>query len=197
MVGEEEREGVGGMGGERREMGWPFVPSVEDSVVTGHCVFMRRVTPPSPQGSLAEADKITLETAKMIKEDFLQQNGYTPYDRYCPFYKTVGMLNNIITFYTLSQQAVERTAQSDRKVTWALIKDSCAEELFQLSRMKYKVGGEGREGEGEGRGWKRRGGEGRGRKGEGRRGEGRGRRRPRGWCVCTPVVGVYVMPAVL
>lgn len=34
------------------------------------------------QGSLAEADKITLEVAKLIKDDFLQQNGYTPYDRY-------------------------------------------------------------------------------------------------------------------
>lgn len=90
------------------------------------------------KGSLAEADKITLETAKMIKEDFLQQNGYTPYDRYCPFYKTVGMLNNIITFYTLAQQAVERTAQSDRKITWALIRESVADELFLLSRMKYK-----------------------------------------------------------
>lgn len=34
------------------------------------------------QGSLAESDKITLEVAKLIKDDFLQQNGYTPYDRW-------------------------------------------------------------------------------------------------------------------
>jgi len=34
------------------------------------------------QASLAETDKITLEVAKLIKDDFLQQNGYTPYDRY-------------------------------------------------------------------------------------------------------------------
>lgn len=34
------------------------------------------------QGSLAESDKITLEVAKLIKDDYLQQNGYTPYDRY-------------------------------------------------------------------------------------------------------------------
>ena len=33
------------------------------------------------QGSLAESDKITLEVARLIKDDFLQQNGYTPYDR--------------------------------------------------------------------------------------------------------------------
>lgn len=34
------------------------------------------------QASLAETDKITLEIAKLIKDDFLQQNGYTPYDRW-------------------------------------------------------------------------------------------------------------------
>ena len=48
------------------------------------------------QGSLAESDKITLEVAKLLKDDFLQQNGYTPYDRFCPFYKSVGMLKNMM-----------------------------------------------------------------------------------------------------
>merc|ERR1712137_771417 len=38
------------------------------------------------KASLAETDKITLEVAKLLKDDFLQQNGYSPYDRYCPFY---------------------------------------------------------------------------------------------------------------
>ncbi len=33
------------------------------------------------QNALAETDKITLEVAKLIKDDFLQQNGYTSYDR--------------------------------------------------------------------------------------------------------------------
>lgn len=47
------------------------------------------------KASLAESDKITLEVAKIIKDDFLQQNGYSPYDRFCPFYKTVGMLKNM------------------------------------------------------------------------------------------------------
>lgn len=39
------------------------------------------------QASLAETDKITLEVAKLIKDDFLQQNGYTPYDRFISFHK--------------------------------------------------------------------------------------------------------------
>ena len=91
------------------------------------------------QGSLAESDKIVLEVAKLIKDDFLQQNSYTAYDRYCPFYKTVGMLTNIVAFYNLAQQAVEHTSQSDNKITWAVIKDNLADIILQLTRMKYKV----------------------------------------------------------
>ena len=89
------------------------------------------------KGSLAEADKITLEVAKLIKDDFLQQNSYTPYDRYCPFYKTVGMLNNIVAFYNLSQRAVEQTAQSENKITWATIKDQLSDYIHRLTRMKF------------------------------------------------------------
>ena len=28
-----------------------------------------------------------LETARFLKDDFLQQNSFTKYDKYCPFYK--------------------------------------------------------------------------------------------------------------
>lgn len=90
------------------------------------------------KGSLAEADKITLEVAKLIKDDFLQQNSYTPYDRYCPFYKTVGMLSNIVAFFNMAQQVVEHTSQSDNKITWAIIKDNLGDLISQLSRMKFK-----------------------------------------------------------
>merc|ERR1711916_195595 len=38
--------------------------------------------------SLGEGDKITLEVARIIRDDFLQQNAFTPYDAYCPFFKT-------------------------------------------------------------------------------------------------------------
>ena len=39
------------------------------------------------QDSLAEEDKIILETARFLKDDFLQQNSFTKFDKYCPFYK--------------------------------------------------------------------------------------------------------------
>lgn len=91
------------------------------------------------KASLAETDKITLEAAKLIKEDFLQQNSYTPYDRFCPFYKTSGMLRNMLAFYDLSKHAVESTAQSENRITWNTIREAMGDIMYQLSSMKFKV----------------------------------------------------------
>merc|ERR1711892_121073 len=90
------------------------------------------------KASLAETDKITLEVAKLLKDDFLQQNGYSSYDGYCPFYKTVGMLKNIVAFYDLARHSVESTAQSDHKITWNIIRESMSQIMYQLASMKFK-----------------------------------------------------------
>jgi len=90
------------------------------------------------KASLAETDKITLEVAKLLKDDFLQQNGYSPYDKYCPFYKTVGMLRNIVAFYDLARHSVETTSQSENKITWNVIREAMGNILYQLSSMKFK-----------------------------------------------------------
>lgn len=50
------------------------------------------------------------------------------------------MLSNIVGFYDLSQRAVEQTAQSDNKITWATIKDQLADYIHRLTRMKFMVG---------------------------------------------------------
>ncbi|XP_065607631.1 V-type proton ATPase catalytic subunit A-like [Cyrtonyx montezumae] len=89
------------------------------------------------KASLAEADKVTLEVAKLLKDDFLQQNGYSSYDRFCPFYKTVGMLHNFITFYELARHAVEATGAGERCVTWATIRENLGDILYRLSAMKF------------------------------------------------------------
>ncbi len=53
---------------------------------------------------MAESDKITLETARFLKDDFLQQNSFTKYDKYCPFYKSTEMLKNIVAFHECALQ---------------------------------------------------------------------------------------------
>ncbi|KAF3706472.1 V-type proton ATPase catalytic subunit A [Channa argus] len=90
------------------------------------------------KASLAETDKITLEVAKLIKDDFLQQNSYSTYDRFCPFYKSVGILSNMIAFYDMARHAVETTAQSDKKITWMIIKEHMGEILYKISSLKFK-----------------------------------------------------------
>jgi V-type H+-transporting ATPase subunit A len=86
--------------------------------------------------SLAEGDKVTLEIAKIVKDDFLQQNGYSPYDKYCPFYKTVGMLRNMMFFHDEAQKAIE-SSNPDRKITWQMIKSQLGDLLFALSSQKF------------------------------------------------------------
>jgi vacuolar-type H+-ATPase catalytic subunit A/Vma1 len=63
-----------------------------------------------------------VQVAKIIREDFLAQNAYSPYDPCCPFYKSVWMLKNIILFYTLAIKSVELSG-NDRKITLNAIKN--------------------------------------------------------------------------
>jgi len=90
------------------------------------------------KASLAEVDKVTLEVAKLIKEDYLQQNGYSSYDRFCPFYKTSGMLRNMISFYDMARHAIESTSQSENRITWNIIREAMGDIMYQLSSMKFK-----------------------------------------------------------
>lgn len=86
------------------------------------------------KSALGEADKITLEVARMLKEDFLQQNGMSEYDRFCPFYKTSAMLRNFVAFHDAALKAV---SQGD--ITFARIRDSAGDIMYKLSQMKFEV----------------------------------------------------------
>ncbi|GAO49231.1 hypothetical protein G7K_3385-t2 [Saitoella complicata NRRL Y-17804] len=94
------------------------------------------------KSALAESDKITLEVARLIKDDFLQQNGYSSYDRYCPLYKTTWMLKGMVGFYNLARQAVET---SNGEITWAKIRDNMGDVMHSLSSMKFENPEDGEE----------------------------------------------------
>ena len=82
------------------------------------------------KNSLSEVEKLILDIAKIIKEDFLQQNGYSEYDKYCSFEKTKFMLNSIITYY---QHAVPIV----KTITWELMKKKTENILYKLTQMKF------------------------------------------------------------
>lgn len=58
--------------------------------------------------------------------------------RYCPFYKSVGMLKNMLGFYDMACHAVESTQQSENKITWNVIREAMGDVLYQLTSMKFK-----------------------------------------------------------
>ena len=89
--------------------------------------------------SLAESDKITLEMAKFLKEDFLQQNSFTAYDKYCPFYKSAGMLRNIVRFHDLANAAVEKTANADgAKITYNVVRARMGDLMYRIASQKFE-----------------------------------------------------------
>ena len=57
--------------------------------------------------ALSEGQRVILEAARMIKEDFLMQQSYNPSDSYCDKTKTYNMIRTILHYYNLMQKAVD------------------------------------------------------------------------------------------
>jgi len=57
--------------------------------------------------ALSEGQRVVLEAARMIKEDFLMQHAYNPADSYCDKRKTYDMMRLIVGYYKLMQKAVD------------------------------------------------------------------------------------------
>jgi len=79
--------------------------------------------------ALPDRERITLESTRMIREDFLQQNAYHEVDTYCSSNKQYQMLNTIILFQEQATAALERGAPSDA-LTNLPVKE-------EIGRMKF------------------------------------------------------------
>jgi len=86
--------------------------------------------------SLSEDQKCTLEIAKIIREDFLQQNGFVDYDFMCPLAKTIGMMRVIVTFHESSQKCMAETS-GDNKITWQMIMVEMKHLHTKVTEMKF------------------------------------------------------------
>ena len=79
--------------------------------------------------ALPDRERITLETTRMIREDFLQQNAYHEVDTYCPPIKQYQMLKTIMTYNVNAEAALDRGAASADIISIP-VKD-------EIGRMKY------------------------------------------------------------
>ena len=57
--------------------------------------------------ALSESQRVTLEAARMIKEDFLMQQAYNPADTYCDKIKADLMIKLILDYHKIMQKAVD------------------------------------------------------------------------------------------
>ena len=86
--------------------------------------------------SLSEQDKLVLEVAKLVREEFLQQDAFKVYDKFCPLYKTLWMMKNIVCFYEEAHRLLSDS--SSKKITWSWIRNTLPSTLVQLTEMKFQ-----------------------------------------------------------
>ncbi|MBI5679929.1 MAG: ATP synthase subunit A [Methanobacterium sp.] len=79
--------------------------------------------------ALPDKERITLESTRMIREDFLQQNAYHEVDTYCSPKKQYGMLKTIITYHENATAALDRGAASEDVIALSVKED--------IGKMKY------------------------------------------------------------
>ena len=79
--------------------------------------------------ALPDSEQVVLETTRMLREDFLQQNAYDDVDTYCSPIKQAGMLDTILKFHEAASAAVARGADVKEIAALAVKED--------IARMKY------------------------------------------------------------
>lgn len=78
--------------------------------------------------ALAETERAVLTTARMLREDFLQQSAYHEIDRYCPIEKAYWMLKTILDFHHRTQAAIQANIPLDKITGFKVVTD--------IARMK-------------------------------------------------------------
>ena len=100
---------------------------------------------PRPHHPLS-LSQVVLEIAKIIREDYLQQNAFSEHDFNCPLPKSIGMLKSIVTLYMRCIKAVTggeavgkavAVAEGAKTVTWNVIKATCGAVIYKVVEQKF------------------------------------------------------------
>ena len=66
------------------------------------------------QDALSPADRLTMETAKSIREDFLQQNAFVDEDAYSSYRKQYRLMDLVLRFDELCREALQKGADMEK-----------------------------------------------------------------------------------
>jgi len=89
--------------------------------------------------SIGETEKLKLDIARVIREDYLMQNAFSKWDYTCSQTKTAWMLKNICAFYDLAFNFLKKAeANGDAKITWDRTLRQVKPHFVALTEMKFK-----------------------------------------------------------
>lgn len=86
--------------------------------------------------SLSEDQKLVLDTARIIREDFLSQNSYSKTDYYCPLKKSGGMMNMICSYFNNAMRVLKEGTGENKK-TWQAVKLKTISHWNNLPQLKF------------------------------------------------------------
>ncbi len=90
-----------------KELKWRFLRDEALRILQRESELMEIVRLVGPD-ALPDDDKLLLDVARMIREDFLQQNAFHPVDSYCPPEKTIMMMDVILTYYSEASRSLAK-----------------------------------------------------------------------------------------
>ncbi len=79
--------------------------------------------------SLPVGDRLTLEVARSLREDYLQQHAFHDVDTFCSMDKQVKLLDLILDFETVAKEAIDKGIPFDKIQTMSVRED--------IARAKY------------------------------------------------------------
>jgi V/A-type H+-transporting ATPase subunit A len=82
--------------------------------------------------ALPEPERALLESARMMREDLLQQFAFHPVDTYCPPEKQLGMLKLVLEFYRNCVEAAKRGVPVEE-----IRKLPVRESIASMKRVEY------------------------------------------------------------
>ena len=78
--------------------------------------------------ALQDEERLLLETGKLIREGFLQQNAFHEVDGTCPLKKTLGMIKLIRFFYDQAREALHAKVPVEEIIS--------LDEIEEITRIK-------------------------------------------------------------
>lgn len=120
---------------------YPEFPNLRDRIreILSNAEELEQVVQLVGKSALSDSDKITLDVANLIKEDFLQQNGYSSYDAFCPIWKTYDLMRAFVGYNDEAQKAIANGAQ------WSKLAEATADVKHAVSSSKFFEPSEGEE----------------------------------------------------